>query len=247
MSTWRGINLDDFLLQISKTDRMNIGYLVIIGVFMLLGSLVSNRLKSKMRHYGKMPTSSGLSGAEVAATMLRDYDISNVKIVQGKGFLSDHYNPKTRTVSLSPAIFQGRNVAAAAVAAHECGHVVQHATGYQFLQMRSSLVPLVKLSSGMYFWVILAGLGMNFIGLAWLGVAMFGAATLFSLVTLPVEFDASNRALAWLDKTGIAKGQEYKGAKDALGWAARTYVVAAFASVAQLLYWFLIVQSGSRR
>ncbi|MBX2845772.1 MAG: zinc metallopeptidase [Saprospiraceae bacterium] len=221
---------------------MGLGYFVIIGVFMLLGSLVSGQLKSKMRKYGKMPTSSGLSGAEVAATMLRDSGIQDVKIVQGKGMLTDHYNPKTKTISLSPAIFQGRNVAAAAVAAHECGHAVQHATEYPFLQMRSQLVPIVKLSSGLYFWLILAGLGMGFMQLAWVGVALFGAATLFSLVTLPVEFDASNRALAWLDKTGITRGQEYSGAKDALKWAARTYVVAAFASIAQLLYWFMVVQ-----
>jgi len=220
---------------------MDIGYFIVIGVFVFLGQLVGRRLKSKMLQYGRIPTSSGLSGAEVAATMLRDYGISDVKIVQGKGFLTDHYNPTTKTVSLSPAIFQGKNVAAAAVAAHECGHVVQHATGYQFLQMRSSLVPIVKLSSRMYLWVIFAGLGMNFMGLAWVGVAMFGAATLFALVTLPVEFDASNRALAWLDKTGITRGDEYQSAKDALGWAAKTYVVAAVASIAQLLYWVFVL------
>ncbi len=216
--------------------------MLLIGFFMLLGSLVGGRLKSVMNKYSKVQTSRGLSGAQIAQEMLRDHGIHDVKITQGKGFLTDHYNPKSKTISLSPAIFEGQSIAAAAVAAHECGHAVQHATDYQWLQMRSNLVPMVNLGSKFYMWVIIAGLGMNFMGLAWGGIALFGFTTAFALVTLPVEYDASNRALAWLDRTSVLGDREMSGAKTALNWAARTYLVAAIASIAQLLYWIAQVQ-----
>ncbi len=205
--------------------------------FAAIGGLVSMVLRSKFAKYSKVPVSSGLSGAQVAQKMLRDHGIGNVKIVEGRGFLTDHYNPKTRTISLSPNVFRGTNVAASAVAAHECGHAVQHATEYGFLQMRSSLVPLVKLSSSMWLWIILGSTMIGGIGgpLFWLGVGMLGVATLFALITLPVEFDASNRAIKWLDMTGLTHGRESAGVRDALKWAARTYVVAAIGSVVQLL------------
>lgn len=220
-----------------------IGYYVILGVFMIIGQIVSSRLKSKMKKYGHMPTSSGLSGAEIAQKMLNDNQIYDVQIVQGQGFLTDHYNPINKVISLSPAIYQGRDVAAAAVASHECGHAVQHATDYKWLQMRSRLVPFVQFGSRFYFWIILAGFFIGMLQLAWVGVGLFAVTTLFTVITLPVEYDASNRALAWLEKSNITRGEEHHGAKDALKWAARTYLVAALASVAQLMYWVLQVMS----
>lgn len=219
-------------------------YMILLGVFMLLGWLVGARLKSKMKKYGEVRLSSGLSGAQVAQKMLNDYGIHDVTITQGQGFLTDHYNPVKKSISLSPAIFQGVNVAAAAVAAHECGHAVQHAKGYKWLEMRSKLVPVVQFGSRLYIWLIIGGLAIGLSGLAWLGVAFFAATTLFSLVTLPVEYDASNRALAWLNTNNVTQqGPEHSGAKDALKWAARTYVVAAIASIGQLLYWVMVVMS----
>lgn len=220
--------------------------MIIVGFFMLLGTIVGNVLKSKMNKYARISIRSGLSGAEIAQQMLSYYGLSDVKIVQGQGFLTDHYNPATKTVSLSPAIFQGNSIASAAVAAHECGHAVQHAEGYKWLQMRSRLVPVVQFGSRFYFWVILAGLMMGFIQVAWLGVALFGASTLFSIITLPVEYDASNRALVWLNKSGITQGKEHEGAKDALKAAANTYLVAAIASIGQLMYWVMRVMASSR-
>lgn len=217
--------------------------MLLVGFFMFIGSAVGGRLRSIMNKYGQVPIRRGLSGAQVAQAMLHDYGIYDVKITQGKGTLTDHYNPKTKTVSLSPAIYQGQSIASAAVAAHECGHAVQHATNYQWLAMRSNLVPLVSLGSRFYLFIILAGFGLLSSGLAFGqmvvfgGVALFAFTTLFSLVTLPVEYDASNRALAWLERTDVLGDREMQGAKTALKWAARTYVVAAIASVAQLLYW----------
>lgn len=211
--------------------------MIMIGFFMILGMIVGGQLKRKMNKYAQMPISSGLSGAEIARQMLQDNGIHDVTITQGQGFLTDHYNPRSKVVSLSPAIYQGRSIASAAVAAHECGHAVQHAQGYKWLEMRSNMVPVVQFGSKFYIWVIMAGVFMNFLGLVWLGIALFAATTVFSLVTLPVEYDASNRAIAWLDKTKRLQGVELSGAKDALKWAARTYLVAAIASVAQLLYW----------
>lgn len=216
---------------------MDLSYMILIGVFMLIGMIVGGRLKSKMKKYSKIPIQAGLSGAQIANKMLEDNGIHNVKITQGKGFLTDHYNPANRTINLSPEIFQGHSIAAAAVAAHETGHAIQHANGYKWLEMRSKLVPAVQFGSQFYFWIILAGFMMNFVGLVWLGIALFAATTLFSFITLPVEYDASNRALQWLNTTNVLTPKEHAGAKDGLKWAARTYVVAAIASVAQLLYW----------
>jgi Zn-dependent membrane protease YugP len=223
---------------------MNMFYWIIIGVFALIGSLVSNRLKSKFRKYSEVPLSSGLSGKEVAEKMLRDNGIRDVEVISVPGALTDHYNPQKKTVNLSDWVFAQRNVAAAAVAAHECGHAVQHARSYTWLSLRSSLVPIVSLSSRMLSIVLLAGIavlafsGNPYVLLA--GIVLFAATTLFTFVTLPVEFDASNRALAWLTTARITSGEEDRMAKDALKWAAMTYVVAALASLAQLLYWVMI-------
>jgi uncharacterized protein len=206
-------------------------------------------LKSKFAHYSKMPTQTGISGAEVARQMLQHYGIQDVQIVQGQGMLTDHYNPQTKTVSLSPEVFQGRHVAAAAVAAHECGHAVQHATAYSMLQMRSALVPVVQISASLQQYLFMFGLvGMasfNSPIILMIAIAAFAMTTLFSLVTLPVEFDASRRALVWLDNSNVARGQEYAGAKDALNWAALTYVAAALAALVQLLY--LVMMFLNRR
>lgn len=227
-----------------------IGYYVILGVFTVIGMIVSGRLKSKFAHYSRVPVSNGKSGAEVAMDMLSHYGIRDVKVVEGQGFLSDHYNPATKTVALSPDVHNGRSVAAAAVAAHEVGHAVQHATAYSMLQMRSKLVPLVQLSSSVQqflFMGVLFGLGAGIGGttLMLVLVATFGMTALFSLVTLPVEFDASNRALAWLDRSGYLRQAEHDGAKDALWWAAMTYVSAALGALVTFLY-FLLSFLGSR-
>lgn len=224
-------------------------YIVIVAVFGLLGMLVSSRLKSKFEHYSKVPLSSGNTGADVARAMLQHYGIHDVQIVQGEGFLTDHYNPSTKTVSLSPHVYQGRSVAAAAVAAHECGHAVQHATAYSMLQLRSKLVPVVQIASSLQQFVLMAALGMFGMGgnttVLLIAVVLFGITALFSVVTLPVEFDASNRALVWLNETGTAQGAEHEGAKDALKWAALTYVVAALGAMATFLF-FLFKLLGSR-
>ena len=205
----------------------------------------NKRLKSKFNQYSRMPNQSRLSGYEVGMEMMRHYGIEGVRIVQGKGTLTDHYNPQTKTVSLSPAVYNGRNVAAAAVAAHEVGHVVQHATAYNMLTMRSQLVPVVQISStlqqylmfGIFF---MAGSGFFGNWMIMVLAATFGVTALFALITLPVEFDASKRALAWLDQTGVARGQEYEGAKDALTWAALTYVASALSALVMFLYFFLM-------
>lgn len=211
---------------------------------MLIGSAVSSRLKSKFREYGEVPLSAGMSGKEVAEKMLRDNGIYDVQVNASNGFLSDHYNPADKTVNLSPDVYSGRSISAAAVAAHECGHAVQHATAYSMLQFRSAMVPIVKVSTTLGQWVLLAGAGFYFgqgnQTLLLIGIILFAATTLFSLVTLPVEYDASNRALVWLENTGLTSRQEHDQAKDALKWAARTYVVAAIASLAQLLYFISI-------
>lgn len=220
------------------------GLIAISMVFGLIGGVVSNRLKNKFSQYAQIPTSSGLSGKEVAERMLRHYNVLDVKIVQGQGRLTDHYNPKTKTISLSPEVFGGRSIAAAAVSAHECGHAVQHAEAYSMLKFRSAIVPVVQLSANLQQYVFMAAIfmaGSMNSGLLLMGaIALFGITTLFSVVTLPVEFDASSRALAWLDTANITRGSEYDGAKDALKWAAMTYVVAAVAAIAQLLYLVMI-------
>lgn len=225
----------------------SMGYMVIIGVTTLVGFILSSTLKSKFKKYAKMPNSNGKSGAEIAKDMLTHYGISDVKIVEGQGFLSDHYNPKSKTISLSPDVFQGRHVSAAAVAAHECGHAVQHATAYSMLKMRSTLVPAVQISSRLQQFLFMgfmfggALMSSGPIGNLFLIalVVTFGVAALFSFITLPVEFDASRRALTWLDTTGTTHGAEYEGAKDALWWAAMTYVSAAMSALVMFLYFAL--------
>nr|WP_214448809.1 zinc metallopeptidase [Flavihumibacter rivuli] len=217
-------------------------------VFVGISMLVSFLLRSKIKRYSETPMRSGLSGREVAEKMLRECGIYDVQVVMAQGFLSDHYNPLTKTVSLSQEIYEGRNVAAAAVAAHECGHAVQHATAYPWLTMRSKLVPAVQVSSGLVQWVLLAGILLinTFPKLLLVGIVLFAVTTLFSLITLPVEFDASRRALVWLNQAGITTQEEHPKAKDALKWAAMTYVVAAVASIVTLVQYILIYQNRSR-
>lgn len=220
-----------------------IGIVIISVVFTVIGMILSGTLQSKFSRYSQVPLPNGMSGAEVAAAMLRAYGIYDVRITSVEGRLTDHYNPQDKTVNLSHDVFYGRSVAAAAVAAHECGHAVQHATAYSMLQMRSRLVPVVQIAASIQQYLFMFGL----VGFALLDnpvvmmvvLAAFGATCLFSLITLPVEFDASRRALAWLDQSGIARGAEYEGAKDALFWAAMTYVAAALAALLQFLYLLL--------
>jgi len=224
------------------------GYIVIAGILSFVGMFISQRLKAKFKKYGRMPLQAGLSGREVAERMLQHYGITDVQIVEGRGTLTDHYNPVKKTVSLSPAVYRERSIAAAAVAAHECGHAVQHAQAYSMLQLRSALVPAVKLSAMAQQWLlIIAFMTLSTMpSIMLITIAAFAITTLFSLITLPVEFDASRRALAWLDNSSVARGREYDGAKDALWWAAMTYVSAALSALVMLLY--LVLQySGSRR
>ncbi|MGZ5135076.1 MAG: zinc metallopeptidase [Flavitalea sp.] len=222
--------------------------LIVSLVFLGLSMLVSGILKSKFAAYSKVSLASGLTGKEIAEKMLREYGIFNVTVTSANGFLSDHYNPMTKTVNLSPDVYSGSSVAAAAVAAHESGHAVQHASLYPWLQLRSKLVPVVQFGSGIVHWVLLAGVLMinQFPQLLLAGIILFGLTTLFSVITLPVEFDASRRALAWLDKTKITTPTEYPKAKEALKWAAATYIVAALASVATLVQYVMVFLGGSR-
>lgn len=224
------------------------GYYILLGAIALVSWLVSSKLKSKFKHYSKVQLQNGMSGAEIAEKMLADHGIRDVKVVSAAGMLTDHYNPKNKTVNLSEGVYNQRNAAAAAVAAHECGHAVQHAQAYEWLTMRSKLVPVVSVTSGMSQWVVFGGIMLGAaagIGLGyWVAVAglvMMGMATLFSFITLPVEYDASNRALAWLKAKNVVTQQEYKGSEDALKWAARTYLVAAIGSLASLVYWAMQV------
>lgn len=218
------------------------GLWIIGGLFAIIGMIVSGRLKSRFKEYSKVGISSGLSGREVAEQMLRDNGITDVTITQSKGMLSDHYNPANKTVNLSPEVYSGRSVAAAAVASHECGHAVQHAQAYTWLQMRSKMVPAVQVSSSMLQWVILGGIIFinSFPQLLLAGIVLYGVTTLFSFVTLPVEFDASRRALAWLNSSRVVSDQQQDKAANALKWAASTYVVAALGSLASLLYLVMI-------
>jgi len=204
--------------------------------------LVSNRLQSKFDQYSKLHLQNGMSGAEIAEKMLADHGIRDVRVVSTPGRLTDHYNPADKTVNLSEAVYNQRNAAAAAVAAHECGHAVQHATAYSWLTMRSKLVPVVSVASRFVQWILLAGILMvnTFPQLLLVGIVIFSMTTLFSVITLPVEYDASNRALAWLENKRIVNQQELAGSKDALKWAARTYVVAAIGSIGTLLYYVMV-------
>ncbi len=230
---------------------MTFGLIAVSIIFMLLGMAIQSRLKYKFALYSKVPTGSGLSGAEIAKKMLSDNGIYDVQITSVAGQLSDHYNPVNKTVNLSAEVYEGRNVSAAAVAAHECGHAVQHATAYSMLMLRSKIVPAVKISSQLSQWVIIAGLGFLGFGggnptILLIGIILFSATTLFSLITLPVELDASARALKWLDTAHITLPPEYLKAKDALKWAAFTYVIAALASLATLFQYIMIYQGRSR-
>jgi len=228
-----------------------IGYYILIGAIALVSWLVSNKLKQKFAQYSKVQLRNGMTGKEIAEKMLSDNGIFDVEVISVPGQLTDHYNPKNKTVNLSEAVYNQRNAAAAAVAAHECGHAVQHAKAYSALGMRSALVPIVSITSGMSQWLVIGGIifgaasgaGLGF----WVSVAgliFMSFATLFSFITLPVEYDASNRALAWLKKKNMVSQEEYKGSEDALKWAARTYLVAAIGALASLLYWALQVFGG---
>jgi uncharacterized protein len=216
-------------------------YLISIA-FMIIGWLVSRQLKNKFEKYSQTPISSGLSGQQIAEKMLRDHNIHDVKVISVEGRLTDHYNPLDKTVNLSHDVYYGRNAAAAAVSAHECGHAVQHARAYSMLQLRSALVPMVSFASKWVHWVLLAGIVLvnTFPSLLLLGITLFAATTAFSFVTLPVEFDASKRALVWLESANITTSQEHAQSKDALWWAAMTYVVAALAALATLMYYVMI-------
>ncbi|TFG78657.1 MAG: zinc metallopeptidase [Flavobacteriales bacterium] len=227
------------------------GYYILIGAIALVSWLVSNKLKNKFKFYSKVHLRNGMSGAEIAEKMLADHGIRDVKVVSTPGMLSDHYNPKNKTVNLSEGVYNQRNASAAAVAAHECGHAVQHAQAYEWLTLRSKLVPVVSVTSGLSMWVVFGGLMLGAAAGAGLGyyvavagLAMMGMATLFSFITLPVEYDASNRALAWLKSKNMVSQEEYKGSEDALKWAARTYLVAAIGSLATLVYWGMQVLGG---
>jgi Zn-dependent membrane protease YugP len=219
-------------------------YMILIGAIALFSWIVSSRLKSKFEHYSKLTLRNGMSGAEIAEKMLADHGIRDVKVISTPGRLTDHYNPADKTVNLSEAVYNQRNAAAAAVAAHECGHAVQHAQAYEWLTMRSKMVPMVNVSSSMSQWLIMGGIILGFasksgIGfyVAVAGLALMAVATAFSFITLPVEYDASNRALAWLKNKNMLGQEEYAGAEDSLKWAARTYLVAALGALASLLYW----------
>ena len=223
-------------------------YLLII-VLMAASWLIQWRLRSKFKQYSQVGLSSGLSGAEIAAKMLADHNIHDVRIISTEGQLTDHYNPTDKTVNLSEGVYAERTAAAAAIAAHECGHAVQHATAYSMLQFRSAMVPALSSVSKWMPFVLIAGVFMinrSVIPLG-VGIALFSLTTLFSFITLPVEFDASRRALAWMDQRGVVTTQEHAMAKDALWWAAMTYVVAALSSLATLLYYVGIFMGGSRR
>ena len=229
-----------------------IGFYILIGAISLVSWLVSRKLKSKFKKYSQVQLRNGMSGAEIAEKMLADNGIFDVKVISTPGMLIDHYNPKDKTVNLSEGVYNQRNASAAAVAAHECGHAVQHAEAYSYLTMRSQLVPIVSVTSKFSQWLVIGGLilgaatnatGIGFY-IALAGLVFMGFATLFSFITLPVEYDASNRALAWLQSKNMVSQQELAGAKDALKWAARTYLVAALGSLAMLLYWGLQILGG---
>lgn len=228
-------------------------FYVIIGAITLFSWLVSQQLKRKFKKYSQVHLQNGMSGKEIAEKMLHDNNIHDVKVISVAGQLTDHYNPVNKTVNLSEVVYHERNAAAAAVAAHECGHAVQHAQAYKWLKMRSNLVPVASFSSKFSQWLVIGGIvlqatsGASGIGftIAVVGLVLMAAATLFSFVTLPVEYDASNRALVWLEGKGMLTSEEHSGAKDALKWAARTYLVAALGSLAMLLYWAMRIL-GSR-
>ncbi len=224
-------------------------FLMVIAVG-IAGMIVQMRLRSVVAKYSQVPTPSGLTGAEIAEKMLRYNGVNDVKIVHTGGYLTDHYNPLTKTVNLSDEVYSGRSITAAAIACHECGHALQHATGYAPVKMRSALVPLVQFSSSMATWLVIGGLIMTASSgsdmLCWIGVGLMCFSVLFSIVTLPVEYNASNRALAWLEQSGLLFDEELEGAKISLRWAARTYLVAALSAIASILYYVALI-NGRRR
>ncbi|MEI8052924.1 MAG: zinc metallopeptidase [Bacteroidota bacterium] len=230
---------------------MTIGIIFISLIFMVIGMAVQSKLKSKFTAYSNMPITSNMSGEEIARKMLNDNGIYDVQITSVEGSLTDHYNPMNKTVNLSREVFEGRNISAAAVAAHECGHAVQHATAYSMLMLRSKIVPAVQISSTLSQWIIMAGIGYLGFGhgnstLLLIGIILFAVTTLFTVITLPVEFDASARALKWLGTANITTSSEKEKAKDALKWAALTYVVAALASITMLFQYIMIYMGRNR-
>jgi Zn-dependent membrane protease YugP len=237
-----------FILGYVGGGGINSGWLLMIAIG-LISLVVQWRFKSKFKEYAEIGLASGLSGAEIAQRMLRDHGISNVQVISVEGELTDHYNPENRTVNLSPDVYHSRSVAAAAVAAHECGHAVQHATAYSWLTFRSAMVPIVSTASTLTQWTLMIGVMLLIFSgnplVLFIGVVALGIVTFFSFVTLPVEFDASRRALAWLDNnySVMQTRQEHDDAKDALWWAAMTYVVAALGSLATLLYYVQLLNS----
>ena len=226
---------------------------LILGGIMLVSMFVQSRLKSKFAHYSNVHLRNGMSGKEIAEKMLVDHGIHDVRVISVGGQLTDHYNPMNKTVNLSESVYMERNAAAAAVAAHECGHAVQHAVGYSMLQLRSKLVPIVNISSNLVQFVLMAGIAMIAMQAAMgqvvflIGVILFAMTTLFAFVTLPVEYDASNRAMKWLKQTGTITREELEGAEDSLKWAARTYLVAALGSLAQLLYYVSMFLGSNKK
>ena len=226
---------------------------LILGGIMLVSMFVQSRLKSKFAHYSNVHLRNGMSGKEIAEKMLVDHGIHDVRVISVEGQLTDHYNPMNKTVNLSESVYMERNAAAAAVAAHECGHAVQHAVGYSMLQLRSKLVPIVNISSNLVQFVLMAGIAMIAMQAAMgqviflIGVILFAMTTLFAFVTLPMEYDASNRAMKWLKQTGTITREELEGAEDSLKWAARTYLVAALGSLAQLLYYVSMFLGSNKR
>lgn len=219
-------------------------WIIVFGV-MVLSYIIQAMLQSRFNKYSQVPTSNGMTGADIARKMLRDNGITDVEVTSVRGTLTDHYNPQTKTVNLSEAVYGQRNIAAAAVAAHECGHVIQHVQGYGPLKLRSALVPVVNFSNKAVQWVLLAGVLLFAVthSVLWLGVVLFGMSTLFSLVTLPVEINASRRAIAWLESAGITNYETKPMAQDSLKWAAYTYVIAAIGSLATLFYYIGIARS----
>jgi Zn-dependent membrane protease YugP len=231
-----------------EVQHANMNIWIIFIVFMILSWIVSSILKSKFRKYSKVPVDNGMSGREIAEKMLHDNGIYDVKVQSVQGQLSDHYNPENKTINLSQEVYNNRSIASAAVAAHETGHAVQHSTAYAWLGLRSKLVPPVSFASKWVQWVLLAGVILmnTFPALLLAGIVLFAFTTIFSFVTLPVEVNASQRALAWLSNAGITSSMNQDKARDALKWAAYTYVVAALGSLATLLYYIMIFTGGSR-
>lgn len=223
------------------------GSIILMGIIALVGYIVQARLQSVFDRYSRVMSPQGMTGAELAEKMLHDHGIYNVKVTHVKGHLTDHFNPQTMTVNLSDSVYSSRSVAAAAVACHECGHAVQHATGYAPIRLRSQLVPIVNFSSSIATWIILIGIAImsatSNATVCWIGIGLVAMSALFSIVTLPVEYNASERALEWLKRSGTLKGDEIEGATVSLRWAARTYLVAALSAIATIIYYISLINS----